>query len=104
MVIALCPKYVVHPGTVQGVRVSWPVLGNDEFVELSEWRMLWEFCGSESHMKGGLDETCVQLVRWIDPLRVGQQARACQDLLFCNGEKILTILSGDVIGYAKLAG
>ena len=81
------------------------MLANDEFVELSEWRMLWEFCGSESHMKGGLDETCVQLVGGIAPLRVGQQVRACQDLLFCNtGEKILTILSGDVIGCAKLVG
>ena len=54
--------------------------------------MFWEFCGSESAVKGRLDETCVQLVGGIAPLRVGQQARVCQDLLFCNpGEKTLTI-------------
>merc|ERR1711994_1019967 len=93
---------VVHPGTVQKVCVQWPVLTNDEFVELSEQRMLWEFCGIESDLK---DEMCVQLVGGIAPLRVGQQARACQDVLFFNpGEKTVSILAGDVIGYAKLAG
>ena len=80
-------------------------MANDEFAELSERGMLWEFCGTESHVKGGLDVTCVQLVGRIAPLQVGQQARACQNVLFRNpGEKTMTILAGDVIGYAKLAG
>ena len=93
---------VVHPGTVQKVCVQWPVLANDEFVKLSEQRMLWEFCGFESDLK---DEMCVQLVGRISPLRVGQQARACRDVLFFNpSEKTVSILAGDVIGCAKLAG
>ena len=56
-------------------------------------------------VQGGLDETCVQLVGGNAPLRVGQQAKACQNVLLCNPrEKMMTILAGDVIGYAKLAG
>ena len=93
---------VVYPGTVQKVCVKWPVLANDEFVELSVWGMLWELCGGESNL---LDETCVQLVGGIAHLRVGQLARACRDVLFFNpGEKTISILAGDVVGYAKLAG
>ena len=39
------------------------------------------------------------------PLRVGQQVKACKNVLFCNpGEKILTILAGDVVGHAQLVG
>ena len=48
---------VVHPGTTQCVNVSWPMLANDEFWELSEQGMLWEFYGSNVCMEGGLDET-----------------------------------------------
>ena len=67
--------------------------------------MLWELCGVELGMQGRLDVTCAQLVEGIAPLQVGQQAKTCQNVLFCNpGEKTMTILAGDVIGCAKLAG
>ena len=85
--------------------VSWPVLSTDEFVELSKQGMLWEFCGVESGMPEGRDVSCVQMVGGISPLQIGQQAKACQKVLFRNtGEKSVTILAGDVLGYAKLAG
>ena len=60
---------VVHPGTTQCVYVSWPVLGNDEFLELSEQDMLWEFYGSKAGFDGELGEMCVQLVGEIAPFR-----------------------------------
>ena len=65
---------VVPPGTTTKVSVYWPVLSTDEFEEFSELNLLWEFCGNGSHEK---DESCVQLVGGIAPLRVGQQANLC---------------------------
>ena len=96
---------VVQPGTTQRVRMQWPVLSTDEFVELSQKSMLFEVCVDETGMKGGRDVSNTQLVGGIGPLRWGQQAKSCVDMLFRNpGEKRLTILAGDVLGYARLAG
>ena len=56
-------------------------------------------------MPGGRDVSCFQLVGGIGTLRIGQQANACATLLFRNpGEKRVTILEGDVLGYARLPG
>ena len=87
------------------VHVQWPVLSRKEFVALAQQRMLWEICGDESGVPGGRDVSCSQLVGGIGPLRIGKQARVCVNVLFRNPrEKKLTILAGDVHGYAKLAG
>ena len=80
--LRVAKSVVVHPGTTQCVYVSWPVLGNDEFLELSEQGVLWEFYVSKAGMNGELDETCAQLVRGIAPLRVGQHTVACKGVLF----------------------
>ena len=96
---------VVLPGTTQRVRMQWPVLSTPEFVELSQRDMLFEVCADEAGMTGGRDVSNTQLVGGIGPLRWGQQAKSCVDMLFRNpGEKRLTILEGDVLGYARLAG
>ena len=96
---------VVQPGTTQRVRMRWPVLSTNEFVELSQGNMLFEVCADEAGMKGGRDASNTQLVGGIGPLRWGQQAESCVNMLFRNpGEKTLTILEGDVLGYARLAG
>ena len=96
---------VVQPGTTQRVRMQWPVLSTDEFVELSQGSMLFEVCADEAGMTGGRDASNTQLVGGIGPLRWGQQAKSCVDMLFRNpGEKRITILEGDVLGYARLAG
>ena len=98
-------EVVVHPGTTQRVNVSWPMLTTNEFEKLLGQGMLWEFSGNELHMQGGVDASCAQLVGGIAPLRMGKQARARQNVLFHNpGEKMMTILAGDVVGHARLAG
>ena len=67
--------------------------------------MLWELCGVEWGVPGGRDVLFPQLVGGIAPLQIGLQAKACQNVLFHNpGEKRVTILAGDVLGHAKLAG
>ena len=58
---------MVHPGTTQHVNVSWPMVANVEFEELSEQGMHWEFYGSDGGLEGGLDGTCAQLVGGIAP-------------------------------------
>ena len=96
---------VVHPGTTQHVRVSWPMLANEDFVELSEQGMLWEFYGAESDVQGGLDETCAQLVGGIASLRVGQWAKACHNVLFCNPKTLQNFdHSGGGCHYPRLIG
>ena len=73
---------VVQPGTTQRVRMQWPVLSTDEFVELSQKSMLFEVCVDETGMKGGRDASNAQLVGGTGPLQWGQQAKACVDMLF----------------------
>ena len=96
---------VVQPGTMQRVHMQWPVLSTQEFVELSQREMLFEICVDELGMPGGRDVSSSQLVGGIGPLHFGKEAKSCVDMLFHNpGEKRLTILKGDVLGYARLAG
>merc|ERR1711872_682307 len=96
---------VVQPGTTQSVTVRWPVLSASEFDELSQHKMLLEICGAELGVTVGKDVSNPHLVGGIGPLRIDQQAKACLKLLFRNPtEKRVTILGGDTLGYAKLAG
>ena len=96
---------VVQPGTTQSVTVRWPVLSASEFDELSQHKMLLEICGYEWGVSEGKDASNPHLVGGIAPLRINQQAKACVKLLFRNPtEKRVTILEGDALGYAKLAG
>ena len=44
---------VVYQGTTQHLSVTWPVLDNVEFEELSEQGMLCEFNGSNGGPEGG---------------------------------------------------
>ena len=92
---------MVPPGITASVSVGWPVLSSNEFAEFSGLELLWELRGNDMREKDG---SCAQLVGGIAPLRVGQQAKACQPVLFHNpSEKTITLLPGDVIGHAKLA-
>ena len=69
------------------MNVSWSMLANEEFEELSEQGTLWEFYGSNVGVKGGLDGSCAQLVEGIAPLRAGQQAIACRASSFATQGK-----------------